>query len=113
MQLPFFKTQTLQPSLTAVKGFLLLLGTHCKRDKITISAGHLAYVSLLSLVPFIMVFVTMLSAFPAFAQVRGDLEALVFNNFVPTAGDQVQTYMTEFVSNGHIVIGHCCFDADI
>ncbi|MFT7089849.1 MAG: membrane protein [Glaciecola sp.] len=99
MQLPFFKTQTLQPSLTAVKGFLLLLGTHCKRDKITISAGHLAYVSLLSLVPFIMVFVTMLSAFPAFAQVRGDLEALVFNNFVPTAGDQVQTYMTEFVSN--------------
>jgi membrane protein len=46
-----------------------------------------------------MVFVTMLSAFPAFAQVRGDLEALVFNNFVPTAGDQVQTYMTEFVSN--------------
>jgi membrane protein len=99
MQLPFFKTQTLQPSLTALKGFLLLLGTHCKRDKITISAGHLAYVSLLSLVPFIMVFVTMLSAFPAFAQVRGDLEALVFNNFVPTAGDQVQTYMTEFVSN--------------
>ena len=73
--------------------------SHCKQDKITVSAGHLAFVSLLSFVPFIMVFLTSLSAFPAFAEARGDLEALVFNSFVPTAGDQVQTYMTEFVSN--------------
>jgi membrane protein len=46
-----------------------------------------------------MVFFTILSAFPAFAEARGDLETLIFNSFVPTAGNQVQTYMTEFVSN--------------
>jgi membrane protein len=85
--------------MTEAKRFLLLFVAHCKRDKITVSAGHLAYVSLLSLVPFIMVFFTILSAFPAFAEVRGELESLIFDSFVPTAGNQVQTYMTEFVGN--------------
>lgn len=85
--------------MTIAKRFLLLFFGNCKKDKITVSAGHLAYVSLLSLVPFIMVFFTMLSAFPAFSEVRGELEELIFNSFVPTAGDQVQTYMAEFVAN--------------
>jgi len=99
MQLSSSHMPGLQQILTTIKGFLLLLVSHCKQDKITVSAGHLAFVSLLSLVPFIMVFFTILSAFPAFAEARGDLETLIFNSFVPTAGNQVQTYMTEFVSN--------------
>ena len=73
--------------------------TRCKEDKITVSAGHLAYVSLLSLVPFIMVFFTVMSAFPAFGQARTKLEDFIFNNFVPASGDVVQNYMTEFVGN--------------
>ncbi len=72
---------------------------HIRSERITVSAGHLAYVSLLSLVPVIMVFFMIMSAFPAFAEVRGQLENLIFNNFVPTAGDVVQTYMADFVSN--------------
>lgn len=72
---------------------------HCQKDRITVSAGHLAYVSLLSLVPFIVVFFSILSAFPAFAEVRSHLEAFVFSNFIPTSGDVLQTYMTEFVAN--------------
>ncbi|MBL4631384.1 MAG: YihY family inner membrane protein, partial [Paraglaciecola sp.] len=99
MQLPAFKKPGIRQHLITIKDFLLLFAAHCKQDKITVSAGHLAFVSLLSLVPFIMVFFTIMSAFPAFAQARGDLEELVFNSFVPTAGDQVQTYMAEFVSN--------------
>ncbi|NDV92220.1 virulence factor BrkB family protein [Alteromonas sp. 345S023] len=71
----------------------------CKEDKITISAGHLAYVTLLSLVPFIMVTFTIMSAFPAFASVRSKLEHFVFSNFVPTASDTVHKYMTDFVGN--------------
>ncbi len=69
----------------------------CKEDNITISAGHLAYVTLLSLVPFIMVTFTIMSAFPAFASVRSKLEHFVFSNFVPTASDVVHKYMTDFV----------------
>ncbi|AEE21306.1 virulence factor BrkB family protein [Paraglaciecola chathamensis] len=79
--------------------FARMFVSHCQRDGITVSAGHLAYVSLLSLVPFIMVFFTILSAFPAFSEVRGDIEALIFGNFIPTSGDQIQGYVAEFVGN--------------
>ena len=72
---------------------------HIRSERITVSAGHLAYVSLLSLVPVIMVFFMIMSAFPAFAEVRGQLENFIFNNFVPTAGNVVQDYMTDFVAN--------------
>ena len=68
----------------------------CATDKVTVSAGHLAYVSLLSLVPFIMVFFTMLSAFPDFAEVRLELQAFILNNFVPTSGDVLEKYINEF-----------------
>lgn len=71
----------------------------CKQDKINVSAGHLAYVTLLSLVPFIMVFFTILSAFPAFADTREKLQTFLFNNFVPAASDTVEHYITDFVDN--------------
>ena len=73
--------------------------THLKRDRITVSAGHLAYVSLLSLVPVIMVFLMIMSAFPAFAEIRSNFESFIFNNFVPHTGDVVQEYMGDFVAN--------------
>lgn len=82
-----------------LKLLVLTFFGRCKEDNITISAGHLAYVSLLSLVPFIMVIFTLMSAFPAFAGARGKLEDFIFNNFVPASGDVVQKYMTEFVGN--------------
>ncbi|GAC16668.1 virulence factor BrkB family protein [Aliiglaciecola lipolytica] len=72
---------------------------HCQQDNIAVSAGHLAYVSLLSLVPFIVVFFSILSAFPAFSEVRYHLEQFVFSNFIPTSGDVLQKHMTEFVNN--------------
>ena len=70
-----------------------------KGERITVSAGHLAYVSLLSLVPVIMVFFMIMSAFPAFEPIRAEFEQFIFSNFVPTSGDVVQNYMTEFVGN--------------
>ncbi len=71
----------------------------CQQDRITVSAGHLAYVSLLSLVPFIVVFFSILSAFPAFQEVRTQLEQYVFSNFIPTSGDVLHKHLTNFVAN--------------
>ena len=82
-----------------VRDLLSIFIKRCREDNITISAGHLAYVTLLSLVPFIMVTFTIMSAFPAFASVRSKLEHFVFSNFVPTASDVVHKYMTDFVGN--------------
>ncbi|MDN4501860.1 virulence factor BrkB family protein [Alteromonadaceae bacterium BrNp21-10] len=79
--------------------FLKALVHRCFEDRITVSAGHLAYVSLLSLVPFIMVFFTILQAFPAFAGARGEIESFIFSNFVPHAGGVVQEYVGQFVGN--------------
>ena len=99
MQKNTFDIQKVRKGLITAKEFSLLFVSHCKQDKITVSAGHLAFVSLLSLVPFVMVFFTILSAFPAFSDARGELEELIFSSFVPHAGGQVQTYVTEFVNN--------------
>lgn len=99
MQKNTFDIQKVRKGLITAKEFSLLFVRHCKQDKITVSAGHLAFVSLLSLVPFVMVFFTILSAFPAFSDARGELEELIFSSFVPHAGGQVQTYVTEFVNN--------------
>ncbi|WP_420934095.1 virulence factor BrkB family protein [Alteromonas sp. A081] len=81
------------------KDFLTIFMNRCREDNVTISAGHLAYVTLLSLVPFIMVTFTIMSAFPAFASVRSKIEHFIFSNFVPTASDVVHKYMTDFVGN--------------
>ena len=91
----FMKEQIL-PQLPLLGKYFL---HRCTTDKVTVSAGHLAFVSLLSLVPFIMVFFTMLSAFPAFAEIRLALEGFIFNNFVPTSGDVLQKYISEFVAH--------------
>lgn len=82
-----------------LKEFITTFLRRCQTDSIAISAGHLAYVTLLSLVPFIMVTFTIMSAFPAFASVRSKLEHFIFSNFVPTASDVVHEYMTDFVGN--------------
>ena len=99
MQNNIFVIKKAKQGLIMAKELFLLFIKHCKQDKITVSAGHLAYVSLLSLVPFVMVFFTILSAFPAFSDARGELEELIFSSFVPHAGGQVQTYVSEFVNN--------------
>lgn len=86
-------------AITRTAFFVRLFARHCQQDRITVSAGHLAYVSLLSLVPFIMVFFTILSAFPAFAESREQLEALIFGNLLPQASGQLQKYLATFVGN--------------
>ena len=90
-----FKQQILPQLIAFAQRFV----ARCKADNIAISSGHLAYVTLLSLVPFIMVTFTIMSAFPAFASVRTKLESFIFSNFVPTASDVVHQYIGDFVGN--------------
>lgn len=73
--------------------------TRCQEDAVTITAGHLAYVTLLSLVPMVAVSFAMFSAYPGFEGVKEQVQAFVYENFVPTASEVVSTYMDDFVNN--------------
>jgi membrane protein len=67
--------------------------------RIFISAGHLTYVSTMSLVPLGTVMFGVLSFFPFYNNARSEMEAFVFRNFVPAASDIVQHYIGDFISN--------------
>ena len=61
-------------------------------------AGSLAYVTLLSLVPLMTVVLGVLSVFPVGDAVSERLQAFVFKNFVPAAGEVIHRYLNEFTA---------------
>ena len=63
----------------------------------SLSASSLAYTSMLSLVPFMAVMVTVFSVFPMFEDVSGEIQDFIFKNFVPTSGEVLQEYIAGFV----------------
>ncbi len=62
-------------------------------------ASSLSYTSLLSLVPLMAIALAILAAFPVFDGVRDTLQATLFRYVVPEVGEQVQSYVGEFVKN--------------
>jgi membrane protein len=73
----------------------------CQEDQITINAGYLAYVTLLSLVPLIAVGVAIFSAFPGFEQTRLAIENFIFTNFVPTSTESIKAHISAFTGNAN------------
>ena len=73
----------------------------CIDDQITVNAGYLAYVTLLSLVPLIAVGVAIFSAFPGFEDTRIAIENFLFANFIPTSSDIIKEHITSFTGNAN------------
>ena len=63
------------------------------------AAGALAYTTLFALVPLIAAILGILSAFPAFAEWQDKITQFMFDNFVPSAGDTIRDYFTQFTAN--------------
>jgi membrane protein len=79
--------------------YLVFLWTRSKEDNIKVPAGHLAYVTLLSLVPLLAVIFYILSAFPMFSELNKIIENIIYNNFVPTSSDAIKMHMSGFIEN--------------
>ncbi len=92
---------TSQSSRWINSGITFLRYFHYKliHDRLLLNAGSLSYTTLLSLVPLLGVMVAIFSAFPAFEQISGRIEGFIFENFVPAAGEQIQTALEDFVHN--------------
>tara|TARA_B100000508_G_scaffold5443_1_gene4240 strand:+ start:10559 stop:11512 length:954 start_codon:yes stop_codon:yes gene_type:complete len=73
----------------------------CIDDQITVNAGYLAYVTLLSLVPLIAVGVAIFSAFPGVESTRIAIESFLFTNFVPTSSDVIKEHISSFAGNAN------------
>lgn len=79
--------------------FLHLFLSNLKKEHIHVTAGYLSYVTLMSLVPLMVVMLSVMTAFPIFSEIRELIENFVYQNFVPASGDVVQEHITGFVSN--------------
>lgn len=62
------------------------------------TAAALAYTTLLSLVPLLAVALAIFSAFPAFHDLTGRLQELLFETFVPGTSEAIIRYLQEFSS---------------
>jgi membrane protein len=74
-------------------------------DKCFETAGALSYTTLVSLVPLTVAVFAMFSVFPVFQSARDTLVNFVFANFVPAAGQTVQTTMLDFAANASKLTG--------
>lgn len=79
--------------------FFHYLRKRIQQEQLQVVAGYLSYVSLMSLVPLLVVVLSVATAFPIFADIHHSVEQFVYDNFVPTASDIVQQYLSSFVEN--------------
>ncbi|TKI04249.1 virulence factor BrkB family protein [Martelella alba] len=90
-------------------GFGKFLLKRMYHDDITVLAGHLAYVSLLSLVPLATVVFALIAAFPVFSDAGAQLKHFIFSNFMPATGNVIEHYIEQFMENTRqmTVVGAC------
>jgi len=85
--------------LDACARFSKFFFKRCAQDRITVTAGHLTYVSSLALVPLIAVMFSGFAAFPMFADMRGEIQELIVSNLIPTSGEAINQYINQFTGN--------------
>lgn len=77
--------------------FLGRLGSRLTDDRIQTSAAALAFTTILALVPAAALVLSILSVFPVFQEWSRELENFIYSNFVPAAGEVVQSQLQGFI----------------
>ena len=82
-----------------IRQYLRWILQRFREDGCIESAASLSFTSLLALTPILAITVAILSVFPAFDGMSDKIESVIFNSFVPAAGETVRTYVRGFVKN--------------
>lgn len=85
-----------RPNLRSGIAFLVYVGRRFLADHCLPRAASLSYTALLALVPLVAISFAIFAAFPAFQDMKGDLQKFVFENFVPQIGSVVYGYIEKF-----------------
>ncbi|MBV0933731.1 YihY family inner membrane protein [Marinobacterium weihaiense] len=85
-------------SLSAVVTFVRLLAQQFQANQGILNAAALTYTTLFAVVPLMTVSYSMLAAVPNFKGVGEQIQAWIFENFVPATGEVVQDYLGTFSS---------------
>jgi len=72
---------------------------HFQEDRCFEEAASLSYTSLLAMVPLLAVVFGIIAAFPVFNQWSERLQAFIFDNMIPAAGEQIVPYLETFLSS--------------
>lgn len=86
-------------SIPRVRRLAAHVWRHFGEDRLFDEAASLSYTSLLSMVPLLAVVFGVASIFPVFQEWSEQMKSFVFNNFVPSSGDQIQSYLTGFLDS--------------
>ncbi len=93
-----FNAENRRHTMRLVWQFLQMMGQQLKDTDCLKSAAQLTYVTLFALVPLMTVTYSMFSAIPAFQDLGGDLQELIFANMVPETGQELLGHLQEFSS---------------
>lgn len=84
-------------------GLLDFMWRHFVQDRILLSAGSLAFQTLLSLVPLLAVVLSSLKGFPFFAELKRSMAEFLFQNFSPVQGALLKGYLWSFIDKASSV----------
>lgn len=82
--------------LGATPAFLRYVFQRFLRDNCNERAASLTFTALLAVVPLVAISFAVFAAFPAFQQMRGQLQSFIFDNFVPEIGSVVYEHIEAF-----------------
>jgi len=83
-------------SLHLLWKFVCQVAQRFEQDRCQRVAGALSYTTMLAIVPLTAVMLAVLSLAPGFSTWMTVIQDFIYSNFVPTAGDVVQKYLTQF-----------------
>ncbi len=85
--------------LSYLRSFLPFMWKNFMQDRVLLSAGSLAFQTLLSLIPLMAVVLSVLSVSPVFETFKRYVDDFLFQNFVPASGSMIREYFWEFIGN--------------